>query len=48
MTPELIDFQKDTYERWKKESLVAAVLMTFLLHASFNLVGALGMIFLHR
>lgn len=35
-----------TYERWKKESLVVAVLMTFLLHSSFNLVGVVGMLFL--
>ncbi len=34
-----------TYERWRRESLGAALLMTFLLHSSFNLVGALGLIF---
>jgi hypothetical protein len=34
-----------TYERWRSESLIAAVAMTFLLHSSFNLVGILGMIF---
>jgi hypothetical protein len=33
-----------TYERWRPESLVAAVVMTFLLHSSFNLVGILGII----
>jgi membrane protease YdiL (CAAX protease family) len=33
-----------TYERWRTESLIAAVVMTFLLHSSFNLVGALSMI----
>ena len=33
-----------TYERWKKESLIAGVLMTFLLHSSYNLVGVLGML----
>ena len=35
-----------TYERWKRESLVAGVLMTFLLHSSYNLGGILGMLFL--
>ena len=35
-----------TYERWKKESVVVAVIMTFLLHSSFNLVGVVGMLFL--
>ena len=35
-----------TYERWRKESLFVAVLMTFLLHSSFNLVGVLGMLLL--
>jgi hypothetical protein len=35
-----------TYERWRKESLFIAVVMTFLLHASFNLVGVLGMLLL--
>ena len=33
-----------TYERWRKESVIVAVAMTFLLHSSFNLVGALGML----
>lgn len=33
-----------TYERWRKESLMVAVAMTFLIHASFNLVGVLGML----
>jgi hypothetical protein len=37
-----------TYERWRKESLVVAVVMTFLLHSSFNLVGVLGMLLLPR
>jgi hypothetical protein len=37
-----------TYERWRKESLVAGVLMTFLLHSSYNLVGVLGMLILHK
>lgn len=35
-----------TYERWRRESFFAALLMTFLLHSSFNLVGALAMILL--
>jgi hypothetical protein len=35
-----------TYERWRKESLFIAVVMTFLLHSSFNLVGVLGMLLL--
>ena len=33
-----------TYERWRRESVVVAVVMTFLLHSTFNLVGALAMI----
>ena len=33
-----------TYERWRRDSLVVAVSMTFLLHSTFNLVGALAMI----
>lgn len=33
-----------TYDRWRRESLVVAVAMTFLLHATFNLVGALALI----
>ena len=37
-----------TYERWRKESLVVAVAMTFLLHSSFNLVGVLGMFLLPK
>jgi hypothetical protein len=37
-----------TYERWRRESLMAGVLMTFLLHSSYNLVGVLGMLFLHK
>ena len=37
-----------TYERWRKESWVVAVSMTFLLHSSFNLVGVLGMLFLPK
>lgn len=36
-----------TYERWRKESAFVAVMMTFLLHSSFNLVGAIAML-LHR
>jgi hypothetical protein len=35
-----------TYERWRNASLLVAVGMTFLLHSSFNLVGALGLLFL--
>jgi hypothetical protein len=35
-----------TYERWRRESLIVAVVMTFLLHSSFNLVGVLGMLLL--
>ena len=35
-----------TYERWRNESLLVAVGMTFLLHSSFNLVGALGLLLL--
>jgi hypothetical protein len=37
-----------TYERWRKESLFVAVVMTFLLHSSFNLVGVLGMLLLPK
>jgi hypothetical protein len=37
-----------TYERWRKESLVVAIAMTFLLHSSFNLVGVLGMLLLPK
>ena len=37
-----------TYVRWKRESLLAGVLMTYLLHSSFNLVGIVGMILLGR
>lgn len=37
-----------SYERWRRESLVVAVVMTFLLHSSFNLVGVLGLLFLSR
>lgn len=37
-----------TYERWRKESLAVAIGMTFLLHSSFNLVGAVGMLLLPR
>lgn len=37
-----------TYERWRKESLVVAVAMTFILHSSFNLVGVLGLLFLPK
>lgn len=33
-----------TYDRWRRESLVAAIAMTFLLHSTFNLVGALAII----
>lgn len=33
-----------TYERWRRESVLVAVIMTFLLHASFNLVGAVAML----
>lgn len=33
-----------TYDRWRKESLVAAIAMTFLLHSTFNLVGAVALI----
>ena len=33
-----------TYERWRKESLAVGVLMTFLIHSSFNLVGVLGIL----
>lgn len=35
-----------TYIKWRTESLVTAILMTFLLHASFNLVGVVGIFFL--
>lgn len=35
-----------TYERWRRESLLVAVLMTVLLHSSFNLVGAVAMLLL--
>lgn len=35
-----------TYERWRSESIVVALLMTFLLHSSFNLVGAVAMLLL--
>jgi hypothetical protein len=35
-----------TYERWKRESLMTGVLMTFLLHSSYNLGGVFGMLFL--
>ena len=37
-----------TYERWKKESIIAGVVMTFLLHSSFNLTSVLGMLIFHR
>lgn len=37
-----------TYDHWRKESLFAAVVMTFLLHSSFNLVGVLGMLLLPK
>jgi len=37
-----------TYDRWRKESLIVAVAMTFLLHSSFNLVGVLGMLLFPR
>jgi hypothetical protein len=37
-----------TYERWRKESLIVAVGMTFLLHSSFNLVGVLGLLLLGK
>ena len=33
-----------TYERWRTESLIVAVGMTFLLHSSYNLVGVLGLL----
>jgi hypothetical protein len=33
-----------TYERWKKQSLLAGVVMPFLLHSSYNLVGLLALI----
>jgi glycopeptide antibiotics resistance protein len=32
------------YERWRAESLIVAVGMTFLLHSSYNLVGVLGLL----
>jgi len=35
-----------TYERWRSESIVVAVIMTVLLHSSFNLVGVVGMLLL--
>jgi membrane protease YdiL (CAAX protease family) len=35
-----------TYERWRSESIVVALLMTFLLHSSFNLVGVVAMLLL--
>jgi hypothetical protein len=37
-----------TYERWRKESTIVAVGMTFVLHSSFNLVGVLGMLLFSR
>jgi hypothetical protein len=33
-----------TYERWRSESMLVALLMTVLLHSSFNLVGAVAML----
>ncbi len=33
-----------TYSRWKRESLFVGLVMTILLHSSFNLVGALAML----
>jgi hypothetical protein len=33
-----------TYERWRSESIAAALMMTILLHSSFNLVGAVAML----
>ena len=35
-----------TYYRWKRESLLIGILMTFLLHASFNTTGVIGMLLL--
>jgi hypothetical protein len=37
-----------TYERWRKESLIVGIGMTFLLHSSFNLVGVVGMLVMGR
>jgi len=37
-----------TYERWRKESIFAGVMMTFLLHSSYNLSGVLAMFVFHR
>ena len=37
-----------TYERWRTESLIVAVGMTFLLHSSYNLVGVLGLLLLAK
>jgi hypothetical protein len=36
------------YERWRKESLIVGIGMTFLLHSSFNLVGVVGMLVMGR
>lgn len=33
-----------TYDRWRSESVYVAIGMTFLLHSSFNLVGALAIL----
>jgi hypothetical protein len=33
-----------TYDRWRRESLFVGVMMTFLLHSSFNLVGAIALL----
>jgi len=37
-----------TYEQWRKESMLAAVMMTFFLHSSFNAVGVVGVLVLTK
>jgi len=37
-----------TYHRWKRESLLVGILMTFLLHASFNITGVIGALLIGR